>query len=187
MRALERRGEEALLRLEAPLAGEPLRLGESVAVSGVCLTVRTVESGGFAADLSKETLERTALGALRPGDPVNLERSLRVGDQLGGHFVFGHVDAVGEIERLEPLGEGWTLRVGVPEGFAPYVVDKGSVALDGISLTMCDCTARSFSVALIPHTISATNLGRRRAGDRVNLEADMLARYVRRALETLRP
>lgn len=176
-----------MLRIEAPLPGEPLEIGESVAVNGVCLTVRMVEGDGFAADLSKETLERTTLGALRQGDALNLERSLRVGDRLGGHFVFGHVDAVGEIERLEPVGEGWTLRVRVPEGFAPFLADKGSVAVDGISLTMCDCAERAFSVALVPHTVAATNLGRRRPGDRVNLEADMLARYVRRALETLRP
>ena len=160
-----------------------LEIGESVAVNGVCLTVRTRTAEGFVADLSRETLARTTLGALRSGDLVNLERSLRLGDRLGGHFVFGHVDAVGEIRTLAPEGDGQRLVVRVPPDFAGFVCDKGSVAVDGISLTMCDSTADEFAVALIPHTVEVTNLGSRRVGDRVNLEADMLARYARAAID----
>lgn len=182
---LERRRDDASLAIEGGLEPSTLEVGESICTSGVCLTVRRATERGFVADLSAETLARTTLGALRPGDLVNLERSLEVGDRISGHFVFGHVDAAGEILALEGCGEGWTLRIGVPPALAPYLVDKGSIAVDGISLTMCDCTADSFAVALIPHTFEVTNLKERRPGERVNLEADMLARYARRAVETL--
>jgi riboflavin synthase len=163
-----------------------LEIGESVCTNGVCLTVRSITDRGFAADLSDETVARTALRDLRAGDVVNLERSLRVGERISGHFVFGHVDGVGEITTLDPIGEGWTLRVRAPGELAPYLVNKGSIAVDGISLTMCGCSGDSFGVSVIPHTFAVTNLARRRVGERVNLEADMLARYARRAVETLR-
>jgi riboflavin synthase len=135
------------------------------------------------ADLSGETLRRTTLGSLQPGDVVNLERSLRLGDRLSGHFVFGHVDGVGRVETLERSGAGYTLRVATDVALAPYLVDKGSIAVDGISLTMCDVREASFAVAVIPHTFEVTSLSRRRVGDPVNVEIDMLARYARRALE----
>jgi riboflavin synthase len=183
---IEIREPGGLLEVSGGIDPAALRTGESVCTSGVCLTVRTVTDGGFIADLSDETVARTSLGDLREGDRLNLERSLQVGDRISGHFVFGHVDGVGEIAALDPAGEGWTLRVRAPGGLAPYLVDKGSIAVDGISLTMCGCTEDSFAVAVIPHTYAVTNLAHRRVGDRVNLEADMLARYARRALEALR-
>jgi riboflavin synthase len=183
--ALDRRGDDARLLIHG-LAGSELTIGESICTSGVCLTVREIVSDGFAADLSDETLRRTSLGGLRAGDRVNLERSLRLGDRLSGHFVFGHVDGVGRIAVLERAGEGYTLRVAVDEAIAPYVVDKGSIAVDGISLTMCDTDSSSFAVAVIPHTFEVTTLSRRKVGDAVNLEVDMLARYARRALESMR-
>lgn len=183
VRALERRpGGDAVLSLDVGFDPATLVSGESIATNGVCLTVRTIEPTGFAADLSGETLSRTTLGSLAAGDVVNLERSLRVGDRISGHFVFGHVDGEGVVDSIRRDGEGWRFTFGFASAFAPFVVDKGSVAVDGISLTLCDCTERSFDIAVIPHTFEATNLHRRRVGDRVNLEADMLARYVRRAI-----
>lgn len=183
VRALERRpGGDAVLSLDVGFDPATLVSGESIATNGVCLTVRTIEPTGFAADLSGETLSRTTLGSLAVGDVVNLERSLRVGDRISGHFVFGHVDGEGVVDSIRRDGEGWRFTFGFAPAFAPFVVDKGSVAVDGISLTLCDCTERSFDIAVIPHTFEATNLHRRRVGDRVNLEADMLARYVRRAI-----
>jgi len=192
---IESVGRVARIELQAAgglleVAGGPdptsLQIGESVCTNGVCLTVRSITDRGFVADLSDETVARTCLGELRKGDLLNLERSLRVGDRISGHFVFGHVDGVGEVVSFDPAGEGWTLRVTVPAGLTPFIVDKGSIAVDGISLTMCACSPESFAVAVIPHTFSATNLAGRRVGDRVNLEADMLARYARRAVEALR-
>jgi riboflavin synthase len=147
------------------------------------LTVRSIEPAGFAADLSGETLRRTSLGGLRAGDQVNLERSLRLGDRISGHFVFGHVDGLGTVTALDRAGEGWWLRVAADPVLAPYLVDKGSIAVDGISLTMCDVSDDAFAIAVIPHTFEVTTLARRSVGDAVNLEADMLARYARRALE----
>ena len=155
-----------------------------MALAGVCLTVREITASGFVADLSLETLERSTLGELTPGARLNLERSLKVGDRISGHFVFGHVDTVGEIVSFEPEGEGQRLTISHPTEFARYVADKGSVSIDGISLTVCAPAADRFSIALIPHTLEVTTLGTRNAGDRVNLEADMLARYARRAVET---
>jgi riboflavin synthase len=180
---LDRRGEDAVLTVHGGLDPASLEIGESIATNGVCLTVRTADASGFVADLSAETLARTSLGALEPGAVVNLERSLCVGDRISGHFVFGHVDGVGRVAEIRESGDGFWFRFEVPAELRPYLVDKGSIAVDGISLTMCDCTPTSFAVAVIPHTFAATNLRARKPGDAVNLEADMLARYVRRALE----
>lgn len=160
-----------------------LVIGESICTSGVCLTVREITSYGFLADLSGETLRRSNLGRLRAGDVVNLERSLRLGDRLSGHFVFGHVDGVGTVDALDSTGDGFWLRVATDSSLSPYLVDKGSISVDGISLTMCDTGEASFCVAVIPHTFEVTTLSRRKVGDPVNLEIDMLARYARRALE----
>ena len=181
--ALERHGEDARLIIQHGFGDVALALGESICTSGACLTAVAFPPGAFVADLSAETLRRTSLGALRPGDVVNLERSLRLGDRLSGHFVFGHVDGVGRIETLTPSGAGYTLRVATEAALAPYLVDKGSIAVDGISLTMCDVRDASFAVAVIPHTFDVTTLSHRRVGDPVNVEIDMLARYARRALE----
>jgi len=179
----ERRGEDARLVVRHGFGDAELTLGESICTSGVCLTAVAFPPGTFVADLSAETLRRTTLGALAPGDVVNLERSLRLGDRLSGHFVFGHVDGVARVESLEPCGAGYTLRVTTDTPLAPYLVDKGSIAVDGISLTMCEVRDSSFAVAVIPHTFEVTTLSRRSVGDPVNLEIDMLARYARRALE----
>jgi riboflavin synthase len=181
--ALEPNATGARLLLEA-LDGWALEPGESVAVNGCCLTA--LPGGGAAFDLSRETLQRTSLGALKPGGAVNLERALRLGDALGGHLMAGHVDGLAVLTGVQPQGEGslWTLRA--PADLAALIADKGSVALDGVSLTPFDCLGDSFSVALIPHTLSATTFHERQAGDRLNLEADVLARYIQRQLAARR-
>ncbi len=157
-----------------------LILGESIATSGVCLTVRECTPTGFIADVSVETLRRTTLGSLATGERVNLERSLQVGDRLGGHFVFGHVDGVGRVVELQREGSGFRLAIEVPADLERLVAVKGSIAVDGVSLTVANLAARVFAVALIPHTAERTTAGSYRPGQSVNLEADMLARYVER-------
>jgi riboflavin synthase len=165
----------AALTVRSRLRG--LALGESVAVSGACMTVTRTRGATFTVDVSAESLRRTTLGALAVGSLVNLERSLRLGDRLSGHLVFGHVDGVGVVLAIEPEGESALYRFSLPAALAALLVEKGSIAVDGVSLTVFACTARSFTVAVIPHTAAVTTLGRRRPGDRVNLESDMLARY----------
>lgn len=181
-RGVTRRGGGARLELACELGGEPLRTGESIAVDGACLTVAALTPGGFAADLSPETLARTTLGRLRAGQRVNVERALRVGDRLGGHLVQGHVDATARVLAAQPAGEFVTLRVALPAALAPEVAGKGSIAVDGVSLTVAALGDGWFEVALVPATITGTTLGSRRPGDEVNLETDVLAKYVRRAL-----
>jgi riboflavin synthase alpha subunit len=163
--------------------GWRLGLGESVAVSGVCLTVVAVASGRLAFDVGEETLRVTTLGSLQPEDPVNLERPLRVDGRLGGHLVLGHVDGVGRVAGWRPQGDGAWLEVSVPPALRPLVVPKGSVAVDGVSLTVAALGPDGFGVALIPHTLAATTLGRRRPGDPVNLEMDVIGKYVRGFVE----
>lgn len=163
--------------------GERLAVGDSLAVSGVCLTVTERRDGASLVELSPETLERTTLGGLAAGDRVNLEPALRVGDALGGHWVQGHVDGRAEVVDRRDLGDHRELAVSVPPALAPYLVEKGSVTVDGVSLTVADRPRDElFTVALIPHTLEWTNLSDRRPGDRVNLEVDVLAKYVHRAL-----
>lgn len=159
-----------------------LARGESVAVSGACMTVTRARGGTFTVEVSAESLRRTTLGALRPGARVNLERSLRLGDRLSGHLVFGHVDGIGVVRSIEREGASALYRFTLPAALGALLVEKGSIAVDGISLTVFACTARSFTVAVIRHTAAVTTLGERRPGDRVNLESDMLARYVERAV-----
>ncbi len=154
---------------------EDLKIGDSVAVNGCCLTVVEVGEGWWKADAVEETLFRTDLADLRPGDPVNLERPVRLADRLGGHIVQGHVDAVGEIVVRAP-----NLRVRAPKELLRYVVSKGSITVDGCSLTVVDVFDDGFSVAVIPHTAEVTTLGRKGAGDPVNLEVDLVAKYVER-------
>lgn len=178
--AVRRSRGDAELTIRSPFRG--LVLGESIAVNGACMTVTARRGSTFTVLVSAESLRRTTLGALKPGDPVNLERSLRLSDRLSGHFVFGHVDGIGTVEAIEPEGGGALYRFSLPAGFARFLVEKGSIAVDGVSLTVFDCGRRSFTVAVIPHTAAATTLGRKRPGDRVNLETDMLARYVDRAV-----
>lgn len=164
-----------------PLAGH-LPLGASVAVNGACLTVASLDRSVARFDVVPETWRRTALGDLRPGDGVNLERSLRVGDALDGHFVQGHVDAIGQIDRVDRTGGEWTLWVRCGAEPLRDMVPKGSIAIDGVSLTLVEVREDRFSVALVPTTLARTVLGRRRPGQRVNLETDILARIVRRQL-----
>lgn len=160
-------------------AFDKLQIGESIAVDGVCLTAEPGSTGAaLRFFLSPETLSRTTFITLEPGKVVNLERSLSAGDRLGGHFVMGHVDAVGRIIRLQSTGESWTLEVEAPPGIRPFLAVKGSVSVDGISLTVATVTAGSFTVAVIPHTHEVTSLKARRPGAQVNLEADVIARYV---------
>ena len=164
------------LAIDSPF--ESLALGESVCVSGVCLTVVGISEAGFDADVSPETLRRSKLGQLRAGDAVNLERSLRVGDRLSGHLVFGHVDGIGTLVAAEADGDSLLLRFAAPPTITRYLVEKGSIAVDGVSLTVFDCREDAFSVAVIPHTADVTTIGRLQAGESVNLESDMIARYV---------
>jgi riboflavin synthase len=162
-------------------------LGASIAVSGVCLTVVERTDGSLAFDLSEETLRRTALARLRPGDAVNLERPVTPSTRLGGHIVQGHVDGVGRIASIEPGPDGgaW-LTVEAPGALSRYLVEKGSVGVDGVSLTVAALDGDRFSVALIPHTLDLTTFGSARAGDPVNLEVDVIAKYVERLLEEAR-
>ena len=173
-------GSGALLEVEAPFLAGELRLGESVAVNGCCLTVAEPTARGFAANLVAETLRRTALGGLAAGDPVNLERPMALGGRLGGHLVQGHVDGVAEVLERTAVGDGEEVRVELPGDLARYVVEKGSVAVDGVSLTVAGVGPGWFAVALVPHTLAVTTLGRRRPGDLVQLEVDVVAKYVER-------
>ncbi len=170
------------LRIEARCDIAGTRVGDSIAVNGACLTVTEYTGGVFGADVTQETLVRTTLGGLRPGDVVNLERPVAVGARLGGHVVQGHVDGVGRVVRRDPQGDAWWLEVDAPPSVARYIVEKGSVAVDGVSLTVAQHEGSRFTVCLIPHTISATTLGHVEAGAGVNLEADIIAKYVERLL-----
>ena len=169
------------LTLETSLAAE-LQPGESIAVNGVCLTVTTAAAGEMHADIGPETARVTTLGSLRSDEAVNLERSMRADSRFGGHFVQGHVDAVGQIDHVREEGDTHWLTVRYPDLMAPYLVAKGSIAVDGISLTVAALHEGTFDVMIIPFTWGHTNLSSRRVGDRVNLEGDMIGKYVARAL-----
>jgi len=181
VQALETRGEGARLTLEAPLASE-LRLGESLAVNGCCLTVTSTVDNRVVFDLLHETLARTNLGRLAQGSLVNLERALRADGRFGGHFVQGHIDTTSEVVMAERRAEDLNLVIAIPPGGARYFIEKGSVAINGVSLTVATLSEDSFTLWIIPHTLQETNLGDLRPGDRVNLEYDMLAKYTERQL-----
>jgi riboflavin synthase len=170
------------LVVAGPETAVGVAVGDSVSVAGVCLTVVEVAEGRLAFDVVPETLARTALAGLGPGDPVNLEPALRVGDPLGGHVVQGHVDAVGRVRSLEPEEGSRRVWVDAPESVVRYCLEKGSIAVDGVSLTVAALDDDGFEVALIPHTLEVTTLGRLEAGDQVNLETDVLAKVVERLL-----
>lgn len=172
--------EGSRLRLHASTVLGDVTLGASIAVNGCCLTVVAWGEDWWEADVSDETFSRTSLGSLAPGDPVNLERPVRLEDRLGGHLVQGHVDAVGEI--VDPVPD---LRVRVPQHLLPYLVEKGSVTVDGVSLTVVKPLDDGFTVAIIPHTAAVTSLGAKRPGDLVNIEVDVIAKYVERMLAPL--
>ena len=173
----------ARLTIECRRVLEDLTIGASIAVNGVCLTAVEVSETGFAADLAPETLERSNLGDLQVGDGVNLERPITLAARLSGHIMQGHVDGTAALESLTALADGnWELRVRVPEALDRYLVYKGSIAIDGSSLTIADIRDRVVRVAIIPHTYSATNLAGRKPGDRVNIECDILAKHVEKLL-----
>lgn len=183
VRRLERQGGGARLTVDA--AGLDLAdamIGESIAVAGVCLTVTVLDAGSFGADVSAESLARTTLGGLDAGARVNLERALRVGDRLGGHLVTGHVDGVGETLSLEPEGPSRRLALRLPPELAEYVAEKGSLTVDGVSLTVNRVAGAECAINLVPHTLSATTLGALEPGQDANLEVDLVARYVARLL-----
>lgn len=167
---------------QAALVG--LALGDSIAINGCCLTATQFDATSFCFDVLEETRRLTNFSALRPGALVNLERSLRFGGKVGGHFVTGHIDALGTVELFEARGKDYFLRIGVPNEFTRYIVHKGSIAIDGISLTIAEVTDRSFAVWIIPHTRSVTNLREKRVGDPVNLEFDLLGKHVEKLLLT---
>jgi riboflavin synthase len=179
--ALAREPDGATLTIAADLAAQ-LREGDSVAVNGVCLTARRVHERDFQAQAINETLARSSLGQLLDGDPVNLELALRAGDRLGGHIVQGHVDATGTIRSMRQDGFSRVLEIECPAGLQRYLVEKGSVAVDGVSLTVSALCQHGFMVSLIPETLQRTNLGSIHEGDAVNIEADILAKHVERLL-----
>ena len=171
------------LEVEARVVTDGLQLGDSVNINGACQTVVQVGTDHFSVESVSETLQRTTLGSLRVGDPVNLERALRASDRLGGHMVLGHVDGVGHLRRLDEGSGQWTLAVEPPTELRRYVAEKGSIAIDGISLTVAQVLADEvFTVAIIPHTFNHTHLSHAAVGDPVNLEVDVVARYVERLL-----
>jgi len=176
------RSSGALLALECPPAWTDARPGESIAVSGVCLTVLPGDQGTLAFDVSPETLRRSTLSRLERGSRVNLERALAAGERFGGHVVAGHVDATTQLLRLRREGDFWTFTFAIGPEWARYVVEKGSIALDGISLTVADLRSRELDVAVVPRTLEETTLADRAPGDDVNVEVDVLAKYVERLL-----
>jgi riboflavin synthase len=175
------------LVVTAPETEADVAVGDSVSVAGVCLTVVPGDEGGVAFDVVPETLSRTALGDLQAGDSVNLEPSLRMGDPLGGHVVQGHVDAVGRVRSITPEGESRRVWFEAPEAIVRYCLEKGSIAVDGVSLTVAALDDDGFEVALIPHTLTVTTLGGLEPGDEVNLEADVLAKVVERLVAARLP
>jgi riboflavin synthase len=175
-------GERARLTIEAPTVTRDLPLGASVAVDGCCVTATVVTAGTFGVDLMRETMRVTALGQLVEGARVNLERALRVGDRLGGHLVQGHVDGVGEVVSLEIVPGTWSVSIRVPEDLTRYLVVKGSLCVAGVSLTIASLVGDVVTIGLIPHTLAMTNLEDLGVGDRVNLEVDVVAKYVERML-----
>jgi len=185
VREVQPAGPGRRLVLEAPAAAEQAKLGDSIAINGCCLTVVENAAGQLSFEAGPETLLKTNLGELSPGQQVNLEASLRVGDPLGGHFVTGHVEAVGTLAERQDDREWSTLWFRFPPELGRYMVPKGSVAVDGVSLTLVEVLADRFSVALIPHTLSVTTLGGLVTGGRVNLETDLLAKYAQKQLTAM--
>jgi riboflavin synthase len=184
--AVDHGADGSVLHVRMTDVGEGLRIGDSVSVDGCCLTATAIADGMVAFEAMQETLDRTTLGTLSAGSRVNLEGALRAGDPLGGHNVQGHVDGVGELVTDRPVGFSRVLGVSAPAELRRYIVEKGSVAVAGVSLTVSALTDDGFEVSLIPHTLEATTLGGLRPGDRVNLEADVVAKYVERLLQSYR-
>ncbi|MFF4266646.1 riboflavin synthase [Streptomyces virginiae] len=180
--AVEQLAEASRFRLRGPLVTEDAKHGDSIAVNGVCLTVVETADGEFTADVMQETLNRSSLGALTAGSRVNLERPMALGGRLGGHLVQGHVDGTGEIISRTPSEHWEIVKVALPKNLSRYVVEKGSITVDGVSLTVVEAAADWFTISLIPTTLALTTLGIKQSGDPVNLEVDVLAKYVERLL-----
>jgi riboflavin synthase len=178
--ALDGAEDGVRLVVDAPRTAAGVSVGDSVSINGVCLTVTETVNGNLAFDAVPETLGRSSLGRLERGEAVNVEPALRAGDPLGGHYVQGHVDGVGTLRRSEPEGEGSRVWFDLPRELHRYLVEKGSVAVEGVSLTVAELDEGGFAVALVPHTLAATTLGQRAPGDPVNVEVDVLAKYVER-------
>jgi len=183
VRSVETRGDNARIVIEAQTVVQGTNHGDSIAVNGVCLTALDIANDSFAADVSMETLARSTLGNFKPGTPVNLERSVTPATRLGGHIVQGHVDARAQLLAIKDHGESWTFRFAYPPEIARYLVFKGSVAVEGISLTIAALTDDYFEVAIIPKTLQVTNLYHLKPGDAVNLEVDVIGKYVERLLK----
>ena len=183
VRAVQSNGENARIVIEARIVTDGTNHGDSIAVNGVCLTALDITPNSFAADVSKETLQRSTLGRLKPDSPVNLERAVTPVTRLGGHIVQGHVDATGKFLEAIDHGGSWTVRIAYPRKIAPYLVFKGSVTVEGISLTIAALSDDEFEIAVIPKTWEVTNFSKLQPGDEVNLEADVIAKYVERILD----
>lgn len=185
--AVEDQGDAIRLTIRAGTVLEDAALGDSIAVNGCCLTVAARDEDSWTADVMQETLDKTSLRGVRPGDTVNLERAVTAATRLGGHIVQGHVDGVGEVLRRTPSEHWEVVEVSLPADLARYLVDKGSITVDGVSLTVVEAGETSFTVSLIPETLARTTLGSRQVGDRVNLEADVIAKHVEKLLASHLP
>ncbi len=183
---IQRGAHSAVVQIRARTVLEDLKIGDSVAVNGVCLTVVALQKNGFSADVMHETLDRSTLSALRPGSPVNLERAMAANSRFGGHIVAGHVDGAGTVAGLRRDDNAVWYTIQAPPQVLRYVVEKGSIAVDGISLTVAQVGKDWFSVSVIPHTAAVTALGQRRTGDQVNLECDIVGKYVEKLLQPAR-
>lgn len=179
-----RKGADTIMRISLGRLGRGLKRGDSVSINGACLTVTKLSKGDAEFEMVAETIRRTNLGSVRPGDKVNIERSMKVGDRLEGHFVLGHVDGTGTIEDVQNLPSETKVWIKLGEGLAKSLVSKGSIAVDGVSLTLVDIKGDLVSISLIPHTLGATTLGLRKKGDLVNIETDILGKYVTNNLST---
>jgi riboflavin synthase len=180
VRSVTRSAGGMRMSLEPDFAVDDLKIGDSISVSGVCLTAVEFQSNAIGVDVAPETLSRTTLGQVKPGDRVNLELALSFGARLGGHLVSGHIDSVGVVQAKQPVANATIWTFGVPEALSRYIVEKGSIAVDGISLTVNACDRTSFEVSIIPHTAKVTTLGFKGVGDSVNIETDMIGKYVER-------
>ena len=180
--AVDRSGQDMTLTIAPDFDMSDCRVGDSICVSGICLTATGIQEGFFSAYASAETISRSTLGYIRHGDTVNLERAMRLSDRMGGHIVSGHVDGVGRIIHMSQAQRSWIIRVEIESSLARYTIEKGSVAMDGISLTINRCDDRSFEVNIIPETASKTTLMKKRTGDLLNIETDIIAKYIEKLI-----
>ncbi|MBW2021730.1 MAG: riboflavin synthase [Deltaproteobacteria bacterium] len=182
VKAIKRVGRDMVLSVTPPFDVSECQIGESISVDGVCLTVTEISPGALSMDVSEESLARTTLGSLKQSDRVNLERALRLTDRLGGHLVLGHIDGVGTIIRKQPRQRSWTIRVAMDSALTRYTVEKGSIAIDGVSLTINRCFPDGVEVNIIPQTGEATTLLRKEVGEKVNIETDLIGKYIERLM-----